>query len=169
MTDFGRRAGDMFQSAYDINGNNIVDNSESTADHATKHQAASSDEIDATDLVGRVNYVNRGDPAAYDFEEGVLITDGLWHDLDLSSIVPAGAVAVHLLIVAFDNLVNSLLFFRKNTNTYNHNAIALYISVANTFISVGDFVPCDTNRVIEYLATNTTWGGIGITVKGWFI
>jgi hypothetical protein len=114
-------------------------------------------------------YVDRGDPATYDFDLSSLITDGAWHDLNLSSIVPAGAKAVHLRVEISDDVPNSVVRFRKNGNTNIHNAGVLKTQVANQEIDKDIIVSCDANRIIEYLATNTTWTGIWIWVRGWFI
>ena len=59
-------------------------------------------------------YVDRGDPSSWDFQEGDLTTDNTWRDLDLSSIVPSGAVAVHLYVLIKDDTANKNIKFRKN-------------------------------------------------------
>ena len=54
MTDFGRGEGDMLKSAYDTDHDGVVDDSESTADHASKHQKDGDDEISVTNLAGEL-------------------------------------------------------------------------------------------------------------------
>lgn len=191
MTDFGKRTGDMFKSTYDpdkngviaaaqteadmkksvydIDASNIVDDSESTAAHATKHQYAGTDQINATGLLGRKNLVNRGDPFLSDFTETNLTTNATWQDLDLSAIVPAGATAVELRCGINDGLVASVIIFRKKGHTHLYNAQALYIQVANIPYDCTFTLFCDANRLIEYYATNTTWTNINIIVLGWWI
>jgi len=114
-------------------------------------------------------YIDRGDHSAHDFSVGDLTTNGAWHDLDLSSIVPAGAKAVLLMVGMSDDAANRIVVFRKNgnTNTFNMSSISNHVTNIPNY---GDLiVPCDTNRIIEYLADNATFTSININVKGWFI
>lgn len=53
-------------------------------------------------------YVDRGDSTNWDFVQTDFIQDGVWHDLDLSSIIPEGTRVVHLLVLVRDDLVGSL-------------------------------------------------------------
>lgn len=118
-------------------------------------------------IAERTGRVNRGDPAATDWDETDLTTDATWRDLDLSSVVPAGARFVHLLVEVTDDAANSLIKFRRNGNL---NAIAcpmVVAQVANQFVAHDIIVACDSARVIEYYATNTTFSAIDITVLGW--
>ena len=114
-------------------------------------------------------FVDRGDPASYDFELAALTTDGTWRDLDLSSIVPDGAVAVNLSGYIVDDTVSKYLLFRKNGNSNGVNKVGITTQVANVGIDFSVTVSCDSNRVIEYFASNTTWTAIGITVNGWIL
>jgi hypothetical protein len=117
-----------------------------------------------------VNYVDRGDPAAFDFAVGDLTTDGAWHDLDLSSIVPASAKAVIIKVAIEDNAAGNAFAFRKNGNSNAFNIARQATQVADVTIHMPPtIIPVDTNRVIEYLATSTTWTTINIQVCGWFI
>ena len=117
-----------------------------------------------------VNYVDRGDPAAADFAVGALTTDGAWHDLDLSSIVPASAKAVIIRAQIEDNAAGSIFAIRKNGNSNIVNNARQVTQVADVSIHITPtIVPVDTNRVIEYFASNTTWTTINIAVCGWFI
>lgn len=115
------------------------------------------------------HFVDRGDPAAWDFAVGDLTTDGTWRDLDLSSIVPAGAKAVAIIVGIQDDAVGNTLQLRKNGNSNAVNKSATYTFIANTTITMDCIVACDSNRVIEYYASNTTWTAINIAVKGWWI
>jgi hypothetical protein len=123
--------------------------------------------VQVSDLGHR--YVDRGDPAAFDFAVGDLTTDGNWHDLDLSSIVPAGAVAVHLRVYAEDDVLKMSVLFRKNgnSNTINAGRVQTYNANARTTDDV--IVALDSNRIIEYLASNVVWIDIKIVVAGWYI
>lgn len=113
-------------------------------------------------------YVDRGDPSAWDFQIGDLTTDGTWRDLDLSSIVPSGAVAVHLYVLVQDDSANKNIKFRKNGNANNYNVSTVRSIVANQNSQQDIIVSCDSNRIVEYKASNTSWTQIIILVKGWW-
>lgn len=139
------------------------------AAHKTSHQDGGTDEIDATGLVGRINYVERGDPSSPDVIMSALTTDGTWRDISFSGIVPAGAVAIHLTVNIEDDVVENLFSLRKNGLSNTAAASRLWTAVANDDIDMTCIVLCDADRVIEYWSTNTTWTRINLTVLGWFI
>ena len=114
-------------------------------------------------------YVNRGDPAAADFDVGDLTTNGTAQDLDLSSIVPAGAKAVYIRLVLMDDAAGSYIQFRKNGNSNWQSAPSIRTQVSGVTMDGQLIVPCDSSRVVEYRATNTTFTTINIIVSGWFI
>ncbi len=190
MTDFGRRVGqgDMLKATYDPNDDGVIAVAQTEADmtkavydaiiaainallaaHKTQHQTGGTDEVDATALVGRKNYVDQGDPSGAHYMTGTFTTDGNWHDLDLSSKVPAGATVVHLLLNMRDNLANVAAEFRKNGNSNAQNIFWQRTQVANISIINDFFLACDANRVIEYRFSNTTWSYIQLQVRGWLI
>ncbi len=114
-------------------------------------------------------YVDRGDPATNDYGVGDLTTNGTWVDLDLSGIVPAGAKAVNLKLFVVDDAVSSTLQIRKNGNSNEVAGLAVSTQVSGVGIFGFGSISCDTNRVVEYNAANTTWTTIFITVLGWWI
>lgn len=122
---------------------------------------------DALDRYPR--FVDRGDPADHDYRTGDLTTDGAWHDMDLSGIVPAGARAVTLRVWLMDNLTAQAFVFRTNGNANAYNAAVVRLQAANTRISQDKIIALDANRVIEYFASNTVWNEYYITVKGWWL
>jgi hypothetical protein len=113
------------------------------------------------------SFTDRGDPSAFDFTQANLTTDGNWHDLDLSSIVPTGAKAVLLFVQVNDDDGNNYVAFRKNGNTNSINISGAKGITANQTNSFDLTVPCDSNRIIEYATVNTTYTTINIVVKGW--
>ncbi len=111
---------------------------------------------------------DRGDPSSVDFATGDLTQDAAWNDLDLSSIVPAGAKSVLLSVVVTDGTVDARVQFRKDGNSQ-----ALSTSVANTqVVNIPNFVniivACSTARVIEYKAAAVAFVALDVTVKGWW-
>jgi hypothetical protein len=126
--------------------------------------------LTATTVAGALNsYVDRGDPAGYDKVVGDLTTDGTWRDLDLSAVVPSGAVAVHICCNIIDDAAGSVFLIRKNGNTNSYNTLSQATQAANVTVYFDGIVKCDANRVVEYVASNTAWTGINITIRGWII
>lgn len=124
-----------------------------------------------TDFGKRVGhrYVDRGDPSAADFLNTDLTTDGAWHDLDLSSIVPAGAVSVHLRVDVKDDAAYNYIQFRKSDNSNLLNMQICMEMIANLSFFYGIIVSCNSDRFVEYYASNTTFTSINIVIRGWFI
>ena len=114
-------------------------------------------------------FTDRGDPAAFDFAVGVLTTDGSWYDLDLSSVVPANAIAVLLGVNVNDDTIGQSIAFRKNGNSNSIATSSVRTQVANQQIEMDVVVACDANRVIEYITDNNTFTAINIKIKGWWI
>jgi hypothetical protein len=114
-------------------------------------------------------YVDRGDPVNYDFTLGDFTTDATWRDLDLSAVVPAGAVLVLLACSLEDNASGSIMLWRKNGNTNNVARDGQRTQVQNAKIEDSVIVACDSNRVIEYYGTNTAFTAINVTIIGWWI
>ena len=114
-------------------------------------------------------FIDRGDPASADFAVGDFTTDLTWCDLDLSSIVPAGAKAVVLKIEVKDGSLEQFVQFRKNGNSNIYANFLVYTQTANIRFAGQGIVPCDANRVIEYRTANTTFTNIDVTVLGWFV
>ena len=117
-----------------------------------------------------IGFQDRGNLTGYDFEVGDLTTDGNWHDLDLSSIIPAGTTAVILRVSIDDDVAGRVIIFRTNGNTdatYNIHSVKNFN--ANQVATEDVIVTCDENRVIEYQATNTTITTLNIVVSGWWV
>ncbi len=110
---------------------------------------------------------DRGDNAAWDFDEDDLTEDGNWNDLDLSSIVPSGATAVLLGVDITDDAVGSTILLRKNGNSNEVNMGIVRTQIAGVERSADRIVFCDVNQVIEYQATAVVWSSILFTVRGW--
>jgi len=115
------------------------------------------------------HYVDRGDPSNVDFQIGDFITDGTWHDLDLSSIVPAGAKAVHLWLNIKDDVAGSQFRIRKKGNINDFNRLSQVTQVSDVYISTDSFVSIDSDRKVQYKGDNVTFTNIQITVRGWII
>lgn len=111
--------------------------------------------------------IDRGDPSAFDWTHATLTTDGNWHDLDCSSIVPEGARFIVFRVTVEDNIVGAYLQLRKNGNTDVYNAIPVRVPYFDGYGDDQRIVACDVDRVVEYQASNLTFTSIGLVVVGW--
>ncbi len=137
--------------------------------HAASHQSGGSDEIDLTGLSGIPNVVDRGDPASPDFNIFSFTADENWHDLDLSSIVPAGATWVLLRLLLLTNAQNGIMYLKKGGNTSEYSG-AGYGTPYSAYEVYGDlWLQVGSTRVIEYWLSSGDWLAIGLTVKGWYL
>lgn len=114
-------------------------------------------------------FVDRGDPAAYDFTEATMTTDGTWRDMDLSAIVPSGAKAVTLRISAQDGAVSNYVRFREKGNTNAYNVSMVRTQAIDVYANADVVIKLGPARVIEYYGSNTTFTNIGVLVKGWWV
>lgn len=116
----------------------------------------------------RVGFRDRGDAAIPDFQVGDLITDAVFHDLDLSSIIASGAKSVVLRLIVTDDAAGSFIQFRNKDGTAGENKIAIRTQVSGVAIDGDIIVACDSSRVIQYSASDTTFNRIDIIVGGWW-
>lgn len=137
--------------------------------HGPTHQDGGADEIDATGLAGRVNYVDRGDPAAVDYTQATLATRDAYTDLSLAGIIPVGAKAVILIVKQQSTAAGKTVAFRKNGNVNAINQHTKLSAVANGLDTWTCIIAVDANRVIEYYIETATWTEISVTVSAWFI
>lgn len=115
------------------------------------------------------SFVDRGDPAAADWTEATLTADSVYHDLDLSSIVPAGAKAVLLRLIAVNSAADSYIGFRENGNSNGWNASYSASQVANVNFGADIIVSLSSSAVIEYFIENSgTWTSIDLIVAGYW-
>jgi len=120
-------------------------------------------------MLGKVQmFVDRGDPAAYDYAKEDLTIDGAWHDLDLSHLVPSGAKAVLLIGHVEGNAIDWKINFRKKGNTNEINHADMETIRANVTRHRSLIVQVDTDRIIQYNADNQAWANLDIAVRGWW-
>lgn len=122
----------------------------------------------STDIGRPTGFVDRGDPATYDFAKEDLTIDGNWHDMDLSGIVSEFAKAVFIVGHLEGAAVDWAIMFRKkgNTNEVVHGGMeTLRAGVERHRSSI---VALDDNRIIQYKADNQAWTTLSLAVKGWW-
>jgi len=113
-------------------------------------------------------FVDRGDPAVYDYAKEDLTIDGAWHDMDLSAIVPEKAKAVFIVGHLEGNGIDWTIMLRKkgNVNEVVHGGMETIR--ANVERHRSSIVALDDNRVIEYKVDNQAWATLDLAVKGWW-
>lgn len=122
-----------------------------------------------SELGGRVNYVDRGDPSTYDWDQAALTKDGTWYDLNCAAIVPVNAKAVHIKILFRATAASKSISFRKKGNTGAISTLMAMSQVANVYNVLDGLVACDSDRTIQYNLDIATWSFILIHVRGWLI
>lgn len=135
--------------------------------HGPSHEKDGEDEIDVTGLPGAGAFTDRGDPAGPDFTAFSLTQDGQWHDLDLSSIVAAGATLILLWVKLQNSSAGKYCWLRQNGNENAGNISYMETQVADQSQGYDCQVFCDANRVIEYIFEADGWAVTDITIKGW--
>ena len=119
-------------------------------------------------LAAMTSYVDRGDPNAWDYVVGDFTRDNVWHELDLSAIVPAGATAVLVRVAVESSPAPKYFNLRKNGNANVFNITTLATQVAGIPFRDTFIVSVDAERIIEYLVTDTTVTTINFVIRGWF-
>jgi hypothetical protein len=111
--------------------------------------------------------VDRGDPSGQDWIKTAFTADGNWYDLDCSSIVPDGARFIWFKVSHANSAAQETFALRKNGNSNIYNT-AKWSTALNSILIGTQVVACDTNRVVEYQATNGgTWGSLNVLITAW--
>lgn len=114
-------------------------------------------------------FVNRGDPALWDFEDADFVTDGTWQEMDLSGIIPLGTKAIAVWCYVLDDLVDSYIQFKTRGNDNNINSSQLRTQVANIIMSADLIIIPNPDRLIQFRASDTSFTNIRFIVKGWWL
>lgn len=140
------------------------------AAHNTSHQLSGSDALNLAGLAGKINYVDRGDQVGADFDITNFSVVGTWTNLDCSTIVPAGAIAISSLFIALDNTTqNAFIQLRKDGNSNTSNIFMILTPTPGVAISGESLVFCSTSRIIEYYKSHATITAASMYIKGWFL
>lgn len=107
---------------------------------------------------------------AIDFDKTAFTCDGALHldGLDLSAIVPVGAIAVRIRLMVLDDAAGSVVTLRRDAGS-GQNVIEVRPSVANIFEKRVEDISIDSDRLLDYVCANTVYNNIDLTVLGWFI
>ena len=113
-------------------------------------------------------FIDRGDPIGWDFVIPSWTTNGLWHSLNLSAIVPAGAKAVLLQTEVQSMGATDKIRFRELGNANQINMATCETLRAGIIRSEMKIVASSADRKIQYMADNIAWITINCTVRGWW-
>lgn len=115
------------------------------------------------------SYVDRGDANNFDWRTESFITDGSWHELDLSGIIPFNTKAVAFHLYLMDDAVSSNILFRTKGNTRSYNIASQRTQAAQVYIAANFIVAPNLGRKIEYQCSDTVFSTIWLSVKGWWL
>lgn len=113
-------------------------------------------------------FVNRGDPANYDFTLTDFTTDGNWHDLNLSAITPTTA---RLILLDLDFNVDhkgEAIEFRKKTNSNDKNHAGVDSFENNQDRHKQLCIIPNNSQVCEYKTVSENWNSLNMTICGWW-
>lgn len=115
------------------------------------------------------SYVERPDYEGWDFRLIDLTADNVWHELDLSAIVPEGAVAVNLHVKGTSDDISACIHLRKHGYGWEKATCRFRLQIANHLIAFHPTVGISTDRKIDYKSTIVVWSVLSyLTVKGWW-
>lgn len=114
-------------------------------------------------------YIDRGDPAAWDFMHTDLIVDAQWHELDLSAIIPPNPKAVLLTVSWLTEETHAFVKFRKPGNVNEKAMTLITTQVARIAITYDTVVSLSDDQKIEYNIDVTPGTVLAVTVKGWWL
>jgi hypothetical protein len=97
---------------------------------------------------------------------GDFTTDGNWHTLELGGILPGVGCCVRLFAQVEDNLPSDLFFRRPDGAGAEAEVQAISAGRPN---GLEFSVNLNGTTRVEYMASNTVWTTIELTVIGWFV
>lgn len=119
-------------------------------------------------ILGPVDfYVDRGTASGVDFSLSDFTRDSNWHDLDLSSLVPANTKQVWAVLAVRSTIIGRYCQFKNPDHPGNNNAAQITIQVASNFLVDDIHFQLDANRNVTYLFYSTGWTHIYLTIRGW--
>ena len=113
-------------------------------------------------------YVDRGDPAAYDFDINDFTLDAAWHDLDLSALIPLGAKSVLFDFDFTNSSANRHVALKKGGQTNDFNHVETHTRVAAQDDHSQMVVAVGPNRIIQYNISAAGWSAMNATLCGWW-
>lgn len=114
------------------------------------------------------SYVNRGDPAVDDFALVDFTIDGLWHELDLSAIIPKYAQGADVTVRMLNTLVGRSISFRRHGQVNGINIAATSVQIAILTKRADLTISLDPDRKVDYMIPAGGWLFLFVTIKAWW-
>lgn len=115
------------------------------------------------------SFIDRGDPAPWDFQLGDFIRDQTWRELDISAIVPANAKAIAMSVEVQSALIGRQFETRKVGIVWPIAISIIVTQIANERMSQDFICPVDSNQKIEYWVDPDPWTFLNLTIRGWWL
>lgn len=112
-------------------------------------------------------YYDRGLDAGHDFTEATLTVDNAWHDLDLSSIVPVGTVAVLMKSELTDAAFGCVVRYTITGIAGTYNCSRVHAPVTGGYGGGDSWVGVDGDRKIQYRASPAGIDSLKVYVAAW--
>lgn len=116
-----------------------------------------------------LRYVDRGDPASKDFQTGDFIKDALWHDLDVSGILPAGVELAFIRFTGNAGGTASTFMLRPKGMVNSKNIVGFISPKENQGWTADSQIRLPSDRILQYWASSITWTQLDILFSGWFV
>lgn len=116
-----------------------------------------------------LRYVDRGDVGSYDYSTDDFTKDNNWHDLDISSKIPAGTKAIVCIVWAQSYNPTNVVYFAKKGDTNYFNISTIITQQGGIGCPQDIIIMPDTDGWIKYRATGTQWQILTLVIKGYFI
>ena len=117
---------------------------------------------------GGMTFVSRNNPAAADWTKATLNTDGNWHTLDLTSIIPATAKVVLFNVYASSNAAGNGIRLRPVGASNGFNDCELNVMVSGQKHNHNVLV-VPVAGSIDYAITTSAGLSLNLTIVGWFL
>lgn len=113
-------------------------------------------------------YIDRGDVAAVDFPVTDFVTDGNWHDLDLSAKIGKGVKLVRFYFFAFSEMGIVILELKQGGNANDFNIDAL--QAPEQGVPLRGSVTASTNAagIVQYKLPDITYIYLFANIQGYF-
>lgn len=108
-------------------------------------------------------FVARNDGPVWDYNIADLTLDGSWHTLDYSSILPDGASAVYLKVVALLDSGTPTVKFRRDSSHYQF----FYNLFHSDYMNERFIIPVNSNKTFEYNIDSSV-SAVDMVVTGWW-
>jgi hypothetical protein len=117
---------------------------------------------------GGLEWIDRGDAGGVDLAFAAMTVDNVFHDWDISAIIPAGTKLVLLRIWRMKAAGDEdRIKFRPKGGEDEYNCIQLTTNLNNENSYTSVWVRPDADRIIQY-AVDITFTNANFIVGGWF-